>query len=55
MITEKPPWGVFIKLLYCIESTIPVSGAYIFLDIQVVPHARKSLGVRVITDSYTST
>ena len=30
-----------------------VSGAYIVLNIQVVPHARKSLRVRVITaDSY---
>jgi hypothetical protein len=28
-----------------------MSGAYIILDIKVVPHAQKSLGVRVITDS----
>ena len=33
---------------------IPVSCAYIGLNIQVVPHARRSLGVCVITDSCTS-
>ena len=43
------------EIIYYKVQYHAVSGAYIVLDIQVLPHARKSHGVRLITDSYTST
>ena len=33
MITEKPPWGVFIKLLYCIVLYCIFLGDFSFLRI----------------------